>query len=66
MPDLQVGDEVYMVDIIFRRCQVVDNPITLNKDLMTLDLEEDNESYRIVDSRERAIDILIDKLKEVK
>ena len=66
MNKLSVGDYAYMVDIVFRHCVVVDNPVTLNKDLMPINSEENHESYRVIASKPEAIDLMIEKLKEIR
>lgn len=66
MNELNVGDYTYMVDIIFRHCVVIDNPVTMNKDLMPTDIEENHESYRVIANKPEAIDLMIEKLKEIR
>lgn len=66
MNDFKIGDEVLMIDVIFRRCSVINNPFPGELDLQPLDSEIDNESYRVIDKRRDAIDIIIRKLEELK
>lgn len=63
--DLKLGDEVYMLDCIFRRCEVV-NGFDGDLSLLPLDEECDNIQYRAIASYDKAIELMRDKLDELK
>lgn len=64
MSEFKEGDEVHMVDIVFRRCKVINS--FCGMDLLPLDLEEDNLQYRVIADKEKAIDAMIKRLEELK
>jgi hypothetical protein len=74
MSELEVGDEVYMIDVILHRCQVtnvlggmVTNVLGGMIGITPLDLFEcDGTQHRAVAKKRDAIDLIIEKLNEIK
>jgi hypothetical protein len=62
---IKAGDEVYMIDVILRRCQLVHNLATNGLDVMPLDAEEENKQYRSIGQKNIAILAMIDKLNQI-
>lgn len=63
----KVGDEVYMCDMVIRKCQVVDNLATGDLDVMPLDPEYKDEWCRITaKTQKEAIDAMIEHLEDMK
>jgi hypothetical protein len=63
--EFKEGDEVYMIDCVFRRCKVhtgFDGQLTL----INLDADWENKGIRAIDTQNKAIDLLIGKLEELK
>jgi hypothetical protein len=66
MSELEVGDEVYMIDVILHRCQVT-NVLGGMIGITPLDLFEcDGTQHRAVAKKRDAIDLIIEKLNEIK
>ncbi len=65
MNEFQIGDEVYMLDCIFRRCKV-GRDFYGEKMLMPVDQEWENPLYRAIASHDEVIELMKDKLNELK
>lgn len=62
---MEIGDEVYMLDCILRRCKVGKN-LFGEKVLVALDAESENKQYRVIAPLDEAIKLMQEKLTEIK
>jgi len=65
MSELKEGDEVYMIDCVLRRCKVCIG-LDGNTSLITLDTEWDTQGIRTIAPYDEAIDLMKEKLNELK
>lgn len=59
------GDEVYMIDCVFRRCKV-QKGFDGNLSLIALDAEWEHKGIRAISEHDEAIELLKEKLNEMK
>ena len=63
--DFNEGDEVYMIDCVFRRCKI-QKTFDGSLSLIALDAEWENKGIRAISEHDEAIELLKEKLTEMK